>query len=293
MERKDLPTLDYFRFSEKKLVDAIHFVGLDQMENFEFDTPHISDYYLIRIIRRGSGSFYKNYIPHQFSAGSVIVSAPKDVVFVEVDDPKQVDALLIACAEEYLQYLNIDRDTLGLGNRLLDESLIAFSGEDFEYLWRLAVLIFDEYEKNPSGTSDRLLPKLIETFVYLLIRNLKNTRISHVDSREHINIYKQFTHLLYEHAATKHFVADYIDLMNINEKRLNRVCKKITGFSALQIIHKQLDQEIKQLLFYTSLSNKEISRKLGFNDTTHLYKFFRKLNKMTPKEYKKKAQQIW
>ena len=90
--------------------------------------------------------------------------------------------------------------------------------------------------------------------------------------------------LLDKHIDRMHFVADYVDLMNINEKTLNEVCKKVTGFGALQITHKQLDEEIKRLLFYSTLNSKEISQKLGFNDTTHLYKFFKKWNSMRPKQ---------
>lgn len=77
-------------------------------------------------------------------------------------------------------------------------------------------------------------------------------------------------------------MADNVDMIGKNEKRLNRVCKKVIGFTALQIIHKQLDQQIKHLLFYSTKKNKEINHELGFNDTTHLYKFFKKLTGITP-----------
>ncbi|MCG8308265.1 MAG: helix-turn-helix domain-containing protein [Cytophagales bacterium] len=263
------------------------------LENLKVYSPHKLDFYLIRIIKKGSGVLYKNHIPYQFKERSIIISSPNDILYVNYDKALKIEIYLIAFSESFIKYLNIDREMLGFANKLVSQSVVELDQENFSYLIRITELLKEENDKNPGGVKDRMPAKLVETLLYFLLRDFKETKLQTVASRNYINIYKDFLNLLSTHINSLHFVADYVDLMNINEKTLNRVCNKVTGFGALQIIHKQLDEEIKRLLFYSTLSNKEISQKLGFNDTTHLYKFFKKMNNMTPKQFKTKAQKVW
>ena len=224
---------------------------------------------------------------------SVIISAPGDVVYVDINSEQKFEIYIIAFSESFIDYLNIDSEMLGFANKFLSETVMELDQPNFSFLTRITELLKEENDRNPGGSKDRLPAKLVESLLYFLLRDFKETKLQSSTSRNYINTYKDFLNLLDKHIHSKHFVADYVELMNINEKTLNRVCKKVTGFGALQIIHKQLDEEIKRLLFYSDLSNKQISQQLGFNDTTHLYKFFRKLNGLTPKQFKSKAQKVW
>jgi AraC-like DNA-binding protein len=290
---KDNPIQEFFKFDSHKMID-VNFLDDNQiLENLKVYSPHKLDIYLIRVVKKGSGVLYKNHIPFHFKERSIIISSPGDVVYVDYNSDQNIEIYLIAFTASFIDYLNVDSEMLGFANKLMSEALLEFDKEKFSYLIDLTKLTQQENQKNPGGTADRMLAKLVEALLYFIVREFKESKLETRASRNYINIYKDFINLLDKHINRMHFVADYVDLMNINEKTLNRVCKKVTGFGALQIIHKQLDEEIKRLLFYSTLSNKEISQKLGFNDNTHLYKFFKKLNGMTPKQYKTKAQQVW
>jgi len=287
------PVHDFFRFDSHKMIDVNFLDDTSVLENLKIYSPHKLDFYLIRIIEKGSGVLYKNHIPYKFKERSIIISSPDDLLYVNYDKALKIGIYLIAFSESFIKYLNIDGEMLGFANKLVSQSVVELDQDNFSYLIRITELLKEENEKNPGGSKDRMSAKLVEALLYFIVRDFKEAKLQTEASRNYINIYKDFLNLLSTHINSRHFVADYVDLMNINEKTLNRVCKKVTGFGALQIIHKQLNEEIKRLLFYSTLSNKEISQKLGFNDTTHLYKFFKKLNGMTPKQFKNKAQKVW
>jgi len=283
----------FFRFDSQKMIDVNFLDDTNVLENLRVYSPHKLDFYLIRIVEKGSGVLYKNHIPFHFKEKSIIISSPGDLVYVNYNSDQNIEIYLIAFTESFIDYLNVDSEMLGFANKMVSDTVVELDEGNFSYLIRFTELLKEENDKNPGGSKDRMSAKLVEALLYFILRDFKETKLQTGASRNYINIYKDFLNLMDKHIDSLHFVADYVDLMNINEKTLNRVCKKVTGFCALQIIHKQLDEEIKRLLFYSALSNKEISQKLGFNDTTHLYKFFKKLNGMTPKQFKTKAQQVW
>ena len=290
----DNPIHDFFKFdSHEKMLDVNFLDDINILDNLKVYSPHKLDFYLIRIIKKGSGVLYKNHVPYQFKDGSIIISSPDDVLYVNYDKALNIGIYLIAFSESFIKYLNIDTEMLGFANKLLSQSVVELDQDNFSYLIRITELLKEENDKNPGGLKDRMSAKLVEVVLYFILRDFKETKLQTGASRNYINIYKDFLNLLSTHIYSRHFVADYVELMGLNEKKLNRVCKKVTGLTALQIIHKQLDQEIKYLLFYTTKSNKEIGDQLGFSDATHLYKFFKNINGITPKQYKQKAQSVW
>lgn len=290
---KEFPTFDFFRFDSQKMVDVSLVSNHEILNHLKVYMPHKLDFHLIRIIKKGRGIIYRNYIPFPFEERYVITSTPGDILFVDYDNELDFEIYLIAFSDAFLDYLSIDSEMLDFTSSIFSDEILKFEGKDFSTIMKLTELIAEENSLNPGGVKDRMLAKLVESLLYFLVRDIRKSRLKTDVSRNYLNVYKDYLNLITKHINNRHFVADYVDLMHINEKKLNRVCKKATGLTALQIIHKQINDEIKRQLFYTSLSNKEIAQKLGFNDAAHFYKFFRKWNGMTPKEFQKNIQKIW
>lgn len=79
----------------------------------------------------------------------------------------------------------------------------------------------------------------------------------------------------------------YAQKLNVSANHLNALCKKHEGKTAIQLIHERMLLESKRLLFATDLHVKEISFQLGFEDVAYFNRFFKKLCKLTPQEYRK------
>jgi len=78
----------------------------------------------------------------------------------------------------------------------------------------------------------------------------------------------------------------YANSFDITTKRLNELTKKHLNKTLSSLIIDRNIIEIKRKLTYSSLSMKEISENLEFNDTSHFSKFFKKYTKYTPLEFK-------
>ncbi|CAN0530216.1 unnamed protein product, partial [Scytosiphon promiscuus] len=175
---------------------------------------------------------------------------PGDVTYFELDKKEPISAYVIAFRKEFLDLMKIEQDALEFGQTFMKGDTIILNDTDLDFLVKLASLIKVEYGNNPNGTSNKLLAKLVESCLYFIVQRMMVEKVQKVSNRDNLEVYKSFINQLKTHFTDKHFVADYTEMLFIHEKKLNRICQKITGLTALQVIHKFLDQEIKTRLVY-------------------------------------------
>jgi len=75
--------------------------------------------------------------------------------------------------------------------------------------------------------------------------------------------------------------------LNLHPNYLNAVIKSKTGRTVNDWISKRTLSVAKSLLINTSYSSKEIAYKLGFSESTHFSRFFKKHSKLTPNTFRK------
>ena len=100
------------------------------------------------------------------------------------------------------------------------------------------------------------------------------------------HLLRTFKNLLNKHYATKHKVSDYADMLAVTADYLNKIVKSITGKSAKDHIQSKIITEAKRTLLFSSLSNKELSYELGFDEAAHFNNFFKKSTGLTPTEFR-------
>lgn len=99
-------------------------------------------------------------------------------------------------------------------------------------------------------------------------------------------IYVNFLNLLESKYMISRNAAFFAQELNISYKHLNECCKEFTTKTAKSIIDEFLVLEIKRFLISTSLSNKEIAYKCGFEEPTNFLKFFKKHERISTKEFR-------
>jgi AraC-like DNA-binding protein len=80
--------------------------------------------------------------------------------------------------------------------------------------------------------------------------------------------------------------AFYAKVLDLTPKRLNELTKQYLQKTVSSLIVDRNIIEAKRELFYSNVSIKNISEILGFNDTAHFVKFFKKHTSYTPTEFK-------
>jgi AraC family transcriptional regulator, transcriptional activator of pobA len=100
------------------------------------------------------------------------------------------------------------------------------------------------------------------------------------------DLVKNFIDLLDANYLKEHSVRFYAGQLAIHPNYLNSLIKKHTGLTAKESIRNRLLLETKYLLHSTSLSIKEISNLMGFNDPNYFTVFFKQLENVSPVNYR-------
>ena len=103
-------------------------------------------------------------------------------------------------------------------------------------------------------------------------------------------LFNSFIRLVSKHFLTMHKVADYANLLSVSADHLNRTIKNHSGKTAHELIDEMILLEAKACLKYTNLSIAEIAYQLEFSDPSHFNKFFKKLSRFTPQDFRSKSQ---
>jgi AraC family transcriptional regulator, transcriptional activator of pobA len=84
-------------------------------------------------------------------------------------------------------------------------------------------------------------------------------------------------------------IPEFARELHISTVHLNRICRKLTGRSASQLLQEHAVGEARKLLVHTSNSVSEIAYKLNFTDPGYLARLFKKITGVSPAEFRKRA----
>ena len=86
--------------------------------------------------------------------------------------------------------------------------------------------------------------------------------------------------------CTSPTVSKLADKLHLNASYLNKVIKNVSSRTASQIIQDKTILETKSYLIQTDLQVAEIAYKLGFENVPYFIRLFKKITKLTPKEFR-------
>ncbi|WP_206513968.1 AraC family transcriptional regulator [Xanthomonas sp. BRIP62409] len=98
--------------------------------------------------------------------------------------------------------------------------------------------------------------------------------------------FKHFKHLVEKHVAEWRSINMYAAEMGCTERSLTRAVLDAEGISAKEFVSRRLGLEAKRLLIHTDWPVGVIAEKLGFKEATHFSKFFRRMAKRTPLQFR-------
>ena len=97
----------------------------------------------------------------------------------------------------------------------------------------------------------------------------------------------RFKKMVARHFIKSRTVASYASRLGVTPKHLAKVVKEETGRTPSDFIDDMLMMEIKALLRHSELTISEIAYQLDFTDPSHLTKFFKKIQGVSPLQYRK------
>lgn len=154
--------------------------------------------------------------------------------------------------------------------------------ETFEAVWKMFQIEMSTHDEMQL----EMLQAMLKRFLILCTRVYKNNYKLSPLQLEESNLLREYNFLVEQHFKKKHSVQDYAELLNKSPKTISNLFSKISEKSPLQLIHERLGIEARRLLTYTDKSIKEIAYDLNFEDIQSFSRFFKKMEKMSPSDFK-------
>lgn len=103
------------------------------------------------------------------------------------------------------------------------------------------------------------------------------------NNRDH---FINFCSAIEEHYRKHWTVAQYAETLGVGQARLNRLCQRYGGRSAVELLQSRLTLEAQRHLIYTTKPAAYIAYELGFEDPAYFSRFFKRRTGMTPGAYR-------
>ena len=97
----------------------------------------------------------------------------------------------------------------------------------------------------------------------------------------------QFQQLVEQHYREHRPLDFYAGKLKISTPHLNSICRQVADVSALRVIHERVLLEAKRDLVYTAYTVREIADGMGFSEPAYFTRFFKRLQKMSPQQFRR------
>jgi len=253
-------------------------------------TPHRNDFYVLLLIRDGGGRHWVDTMQYTLKPDTFYFSTPQQVLTKEESQP--LIGTLLRFTNEFL---SIEE------NQLLKQLLViqnphnghelALTAENIIFIEDIFAKILEEYNQRYDLRNGMILSYLRVLLIY--VSRLYTRQLINDTPNEGRLLLKKFVSLINEKYDQLHDVSAYADLLCISPGHLSKIIKNQSGKTAIKHIHERLMLEAKRLLLHTENSVKEIAFHLGFEDAPYFNRFFKRLAKLPPAEYRKITRKMY
>ena len=141
----------------------------------------------------------------------------------------------------------------------------------------MLLAVFAEEFRNSDAIQREMLQVLLKRLIIILTRIARRQYSSDPGmTDDKLDTVRMFNLLVEQHYREHHEVAFYAGQLNKSPKTLANLFALYGGKTPLGVIHERLLLEAQRLLIFTKQPAKEIAGDLGFADTSHFSKFFKK-----------------
>lgn len=246
-----------------------------------FYGPAVRDHYLVHYIHSGKGIFQVGDTVYHLKAGNGFLICPDVITYYQADE------------KEPWHYSWVGFHGLKAKAHLTEAGLTAehpiFEYTEDDYIENCFYEMADAYYLRRGGLVKRMA--YLYLFLYKLIQtNTLDLYYSSGENRQdiYINEALQFVETNYSRKITINMLSSYVGL---NRSYLNSIFKKSLGKTLQQYLIEFRVRKACELLKSTSLSIGDISRSVGYPDQLLFSKVFKRIEGVTPSEYRTAPQQ--
>lgn len=266
--------------------DSFKLVRIEEVIQYlKFPFPlHRTDYYDILFIAKGQPSIkHRGLKKYRIDAGHVFFKAAGQITSGDILG-KDIEGYFCLFKEEFFATAGFAKSPLtGLPFFRYDQDpLIKLTDAQIEVFKTLFNRMYEQNGNTP----------VVAAYLHALLQEAQSIHQTQhtapdtgLTSAEVLT--DRFKDLVSEHYLDKRQVKDYADLLCVTPNHLNKVVRKASGRTALDLIADMLIMEAEILLRQTTMTIAEIAAYLSFEDASYFTRFFRKQKGVTPGAYRK------
>lgn len=156
-----------------------------------------------------------------------------------------------------------------------------------ERLHAISSIFIDECVVHDS-LQEEMLRIVLKRFIITCTRIARNRFEVSKEKEKSFDLIRQFYVLVDTYFREKKQVQDYAEMLFRSPKTLSNLFLEYDLPSPLKVIHDRIDSEAKRLLLYTNKTAKEIAELLNFDDLASFSRFFKKMNRESISEFRKR-----
>lgn len=251
---------------------------LNVRNGYDIMEPHRHLYYELFFFRKGGGMHLIDFIEYPISDNSIHLIGPGQVHLLK-RHPSSHGAVVHFRKETALELPHIYSILQGAVSPVFEHTSESFAPIN---------VILQQLEE-AIKSEDQNANEMVACLWHILLKITARQKTAKV--RYESRSYKYFAELkvlVEENYRNNKLPVWYAAQLHITEKRLNEICKEVTGFTMSNYLKERIVLEAKRLLSHSAGSVKEIGYHLGFDDPSYFARFFKKNTGLTAGEFKEK-----
>ncbi|TGE28187.1 AraC family transcriptional regulator [Hymenobacter metallicola] len=252
--------------------------------------PHRKAYYLLVFVKQNQGRHWVDMKSYERKNRTLYFTAPHQILVKEAPTPFWGTYLTFTNEFLTLQQHAALRELPLIQNPHNGHELL-LSDADWSFVEEMLAKLTAEYQR-PGEWQHRMLTAYLTLLLTYLSRLYTEQFTGGQPSADQL-LLKTYLARIEESFRELHEVSAYAALLHISAGHLSEVVKAQSGRPASKHIHERLVLEARRLLFYTSLSLKEIAFDLGFAEASYFNRFFKRETGATPAEYRAAIREMY
>lgn len=161
--------------------------------------------------------------------------------------------------------------------------------EQFEgYFHTLSFKLRQQQRRYHKQVIESLLRSILFDYLEMMTAALPQTEESTTTDGQHKVLFRRFLELLTTRHVKHQLVDTYAQELCVSPNYLTKVCREVTGKTALRWVREYTEADIRYYLMNTDKSIKEICDDLGFPNLSFFGKYCRRAFGMSPTDFRKK-----
>lgn len=249
--------------------------------------PHIHSFYQIIWFTSGKGKHHVDFNTYDVEDNTIFFVSKGQI---HCFDNNEYEGCIIHFNESFIaddrNYINIFLKH-NIFHSFEKEPLFRIKQQDSKELLNIVTQMQSEMWTPNQFAHSEYLKVLLNLFLIIVQRFgiRKDCNGLTLNNASH-TLFVNFRQLLEANYRNIHTVTDYAGKLNVSTKTLTNCVKDISHQTPLGIINDRLILEAKRLLAYSDKTVNQISFELGFDDPSYFVKFFKRLTKLSPGEFR-------